>query len=191
MSHWTPAIAGLAILLASPAVGQDRPLLRPTHDVAAVYRVQAAGPNGAPETRTMHMYWAGGGARLRMETEGEPGFAVVDFPAGRMTMVNPPEKAYAQVTFDADHAPGLNFPPGTAINRAGNQTVSGVVCTVWDVRGPQGGGTVCITGDGLLLSLQGSQPGAAPIMLAVSVVYGPQPANLFTLPPGLHQVAPP
>jgi hypothetical protein len=76
------------------------------------------------------------------------------------------------------------------INRVGKDTVAGVVCTVWDVRGPRGGGTACITADGLLLRVQGSQPGEAPAMEAVSVAYGPQPADLFTLPAGLHQVAP-
>jgi hypothetical protein len=190
MTRWTLAIAGLAILVAVPAAGQQRPLLRPTRDLAVAYRVQAAGPNGEVETRTVHMYWTGQGTRMRLETEGQPGFALVDFTAGRMTMVNLPDKAYAEVTFDADHAPGLNIPPDATIERGGSDTVAGVACTVWDVKGPQGGGTACITADGLLLRARSLQANEPPALLAMSVAYGPQPASLFVLPDGLHKVTP-
>jgi len=190
MARWTLATAGLAMLLASPAAGQDRPIMRPTRDLAVVYHVQAAGPNGAAETRTVHMYWSGKGTRLRLETDGQSGFGLVDYAAGRMTMVNLPQKAYAEVTFDADHAPGLNIPPGAQIDRSGSDTVAGLACSEWTVRGPQGGGTACITNDGLVLRVRGAQPGETAAMEAVSVAYGPQPASLFTLPGGLRQVAP-
>ncbi len=190
MARWTFATAGLAMLAALPAVGQERPLLRPSHDLAVVYRVQASGPNGEAETRTVRMYWTGQGTRMRLETEGQPGFALVDFTAGRMTMVMLPQKAYAEATFDADHAPGLNIPPDSTITRGGSDTVAGVACTEWQVSGPQGGGTACITSEGLLLRVRGGQPGQAAALEAVSVTYGPQPASLFTLPDGLQKVAP-
>ncbi len=190
MARWMLAAAGLALLAALPAEGQQRPLLRPTRDLAAVYHVQATGPNGEAETRTVRMYWTGKGTRMRLETEGQPGFALVDFTAGRMMMVMLPQKAYAEATFDADHAPGLNIPPNAAIERGGSDTVAGIVCVDWTVRGPQGGGTACITDDGLLLRVRGAQPGQAAAMEAVSVTYGPQPASLFTLPEGLQKVSP-
>ena len=181
----------LALLAALPAAGQQRPVLRPTRDLAVVYRVQATGPTGQPEARTVRMYWTGQGSRLRLEADGQPGFALVDFAAGRMRMVMPAQKAYAEVTFDRDHAPGLNIPANATVERGGSDTVAGVGCTVWTVRGPQGGGTACITDDGLLLRVSGSQPGQAAALEAVSVAYGPQPASLFTLPGGLRQIAPP
>jgi Domain of unknown function (DUF4412) len=191
MVRWTLATAGLAMLVTLPAAGQERPIMRPTRDVAVVYHVQAAGPSGEPETRTVQMYWTGQGTRLRLQTDGQPGFGLVDYAAGRMTMVMLPQKAYAVVTFDADHAPGLNIPPGAVINRSGSDTVAGVACTEWTLQGPQGGGTACITKDGLMLRVRGAQPGEPAAMVAVSVAYGPQPAGLFTLPAGLHEVAPP
>ena len=191
MARWTLATAALAVLSALPAAAQDRPILRPTRDLAVVYRVQATGPNGQAETRTVRMYWTSQGTRLRLETEGQPGFGLVDYGAGRMTMVMLPQKAYAEVTFDADHAPGLNIPPGAAVDRSGTATVAGTACTEWTVRGPQGGGTACITSDGLVLRVSGAQPGEAPAMEAVSVAYGPQPASLFALPSGLHRIEPP
>lgn len=191
MAPWTLATAALAILAALPAAAQDRPILRPTRDLAVVYQVQAAGPNGEAETRTVHMYWTSQGTRLRLETDGQPGFGLVDYTAGRMTMVMLSQKAYAEATFDANHAPGLNIPPGAAIDRSGSDTVAGLACTEWTVKGPQGGGTACITNDGLVLRVRGPEPGQPAAMQAVSVAYGPQPASLFTLPPGLRQVAPP
>jgi hypothetical protein len=190
MARWMIATAGLAMLAAWPAAAQQRPIVRPTRDLAVVYRVQAAGPNGQAETRNVDMYWTGQGTRLRLQTEGQPGFGLVDYAAGRMTMVMPPQKAYAVVTFDADHAPGLNIPPGAAVDRSGSDTVAGVACTEWTVRGPHGGGTACITNDGLVLRVRGAQPGQPPAMEAVSVAYGPQPASLFAVPEGLHQVTP-
>jgi len=191
MARWTLATAALAALAALPAAAQNRPILRPTHDLAVVYRVQATGPNGQSETRMVRMFWTSQGTRLRLETDGQPGFGLVDYATGRMTMVMLPQKAYAEVTFDADHAPGLNIPTGAVIDRSGSATVAGTPCTEWTLRGPQGGGTACITNDGLVLRVSGPAPGQAPAMEAVSVAYGPQPASLFTLPSGLHQVAPP
>jgi hypothetical protein len=190
MVRWTLATAGLAMLVTLPAAGQDRPITRPTRDLAVVYHVQAAGPNGEPETRTVQMFWTGQGTRLRLQSDGQPGFGLVDYAAGRMTMVMPPQKAYAVMTFDADHARGLNIPTGAVINRSGSDTVAGVACTEWTVRGPKGGGTACITNDGLVLRVGSAQPGQPAAMLAVSVTYGPQPADLFTLPAGFHEVTP-
>ncbi len=185
------ATLGLALLAALPAAAQQRPVLRPTRDLAVVYRVQAAGPAGEAETRTVRMYWTGQGSRLRLEADGQPGFALVDYAAGRMQMVMPAQKAYAEVAFDRDHAPGLHIPANATVERGGNDSVAGVGCTIWAMRGPEGGGTACITDDGLLLRVRGSQPGQAAALEAVSVTYGPQPASLFALPGGLRQVAPP
>jgi len=190
MARWTLATAALATLVALPAAGQQRPILRPTRDLTAEYRVLAPGPNGEPQTRTIRMYWTGHGTRLRLETEGQPDYALVDYAAGRMTMVMLSQKAYAEVTFDADHAPGLNIPPGATLDRAGKDTIAGSTCTEWQMKGPQGGGTACITDDGLLLRIRGEQPGQAAPMEAVSVAYGAQPASLFAVPAGLRQVAP-
>jgi hypothetical protein len=190
MARWTLATAALATLVALPAAGQERPILRPTRDLTAEYHVQAPGPNGEPQTRTIRMYWTGQGTRLRLETEGQPDYALIDYAARRMTMVMLSQKSYAEVMFDADHAPGLNIPTGATIDRAGKDTIAGFTCTEWQMKGPQGGGTACITDDGVLLRIRGDQPGQAAAMEAVSVTYGAQPASLFAVPSGLRQVAP-
>jgi hypothetical protein len=174
----------------SVAAAQERPLLRPSRDVEAAYRVQSAGSNGQAETRTVRMYWTGQGSRMRLETEGQPGFVLIDFDHQRATMVMLARKIYAEMKFDAEHAPGLHIPPGATVDRVGSDTVAGIACTEWQIKGSQGGGTACITNDGLLLRVRGSQPGEPVALEAVSVTYAPQPASLFTLPDGLRQVAP-
>lgn len=182
---WFMAALAVVALVASGAVAQERPAVRPSDDVAVVYRVQGTNPNNEPEARTVRMFWTGQGSRMRMEMEGQPGFALVDFVANRMTMVLITQQSYLQVPFDPQHAPGLDIPAGVTMTRSGTDRIAGTPCTLWDMRGQQGSGTACIAGDGLLLRVSGLSGGAAALE-AVSVSYGAQPASLFALPAGLH-----
>lgn len=186
---WLGFVA-LAIMTALPASAQDRPLLRPVRDVAVTYRVEATGAQGQPIGRTIRMYWTGKGSRMRLEVEGQPGFALVDFAADRTTLVVPAQHAYAEVPFDPARAPGLDIPPGVSMTKGPVDTVAGTPCTEWSMRGPQGGGRACITGDGLLLRVSGERSDLPNALEAVSVAYGPQPPALFTVPAGLTRIAP-
>lgn len=187
MTRWT--IPLLAMLAAVPGWAQERPATRPSDDVAVTYRVQATTPAGAPEARTIHMYWTGHGSRLRLETEGQPSFALIDFTASRATMVMLPRKVYMQVPFDPQHAPGLDIPPDATVARLSSDNVAGTSCTIWEMRGPKGGGTACIAADGLLLRVRGLNDGP-PALEAVAVAYGPQPASLFEVPAGVQPLKP-
>lgn len=184
------AVAALGLLTALPAAAQERPAVRPSHDAAVVYHVQVAGPDGAARSRTLHMYWTGQGTRLRMELEGQPGFELIDFATNRMTMVMVDKGAYLEVPFSPGNAPGLTIPPGVALTRQGTDVVAGAQCTIWGMQGAHGGGTACITPDGLVLRVRGQGHGDAAAMEAVSVVYAPQAPGLFTVPPGLKPLIP-
>ncbi len=180
----------LIVAVALPAQAQERPSVRPQQDVAVSYRVQQVGQQGEAVARTIQMYWTGQGSRLRLEVEGQPGFVLVDFATDRTTLVMPGQHLYAEMPFDPAHAPGLDIPPGVALTKGGVESVAGVRCTDWTMHGPQGGGTACITGDGVLLRVRGEAASQPSALEALSVAYGPQPAALFTVPPGLKAVVP-
>ncbi|MGH7155117.1 MAG: hypothetical protein ACREF3_14430, partial [Acetobacteraceae bacterium] len=184
------AIAALGMLAALPAAAQERPAVRPSHDATVIYHVQVAGPDGVSRSRTLHMYWTGQGTRLRMEVEGQPGFELIDFAADRMTMVMADKGSYLEVPFSPGNAPGLTIPPGVSLSRQGTDTVAGTQCTIWGMQGAQGGGTACITSDGLVLRVRGQKRDDPAAMEAISVVYAPQAAGLFAVPPGLKPLIP-
>ncbi len=172
-----------AMLLAGPVPARagGRPPLRPTRDVAVQYRVTDGG--------TIRMWWTGGGQVLRIELEGAPSYAVVNYARQRMMLVVPQRKLTLDAPFDPRMTPGFVLPPDTAMTRAGTDTVAGIPCTVWELKGAHGTGAACVTGDGLLLRAKGEAPNqGAASMEAKSVAYGPQPAWLFAPPDGFRRM---
>ncbi len=180
--------ASLVMLLATPVVAQERPAVRPTHDVSVTYRLRGVDPNGRPESRQIHMSWTDQGRRMRLEMEGQSDFALVDYETSHITMVMLQRELYVALPFDPRHPPGLDIPADVSMTEAGTDMVAGTRCVVWHLNGPLAG-TACITPDGLPLRLRTTATGEA-AMEAVSVAYGPQPANLFTVPAGLHAIEP-
>lgn len=172
------------LLLAETAAAQQRPAVRPSRDVAVEYRVEGTGAGGAPEARMVKMFWTDHGSLLRLDQGAEQGFAVVNFATARMMLVLTKQRAFGEVPFDPSEAPGLNLPANVAVNRLGGDTVAGLSCTVWGMQVPQGNVRVCITPDGLVLRVRGTDEKAPAAMEAVSVAYGPQPASLFQVPEG-------
>jgi hypothetical protein len=184
------AITFALLATVSAAAAQDRPAIRPSRDVAVLYRAQGPSANGTPEAHGIRMFWTDQGRRLRLEMEGAPGFALVDFVTNRMTMVMMPQKLYLELPFDPGHAPGLDIPANVAMQRMGDDTVASTACTVWKMTGERGGGTACITSDGLLLRVRGAASGQSAALEAVSVAYGPQSPDLFAVPSGFRALTP-
>ena len=83
--HWVAAF--LVMLLAMPVAAQERPAVRPVHDVSVTYRLRGVDPNGRPESRQVHMSWTDQGRRMRLEMEGQSDFTLVDYETNRITMV--------------------------------------------------------------------------------------------------------
>jgi len=172
------------------AVAQDMPALRPTHDVAVVYRVVGSPPpSGVEQVHTIRMAWGDRGQELRVEIDRQRTIALVDFKRQRVTMLVEPQRLAPDFTLDPRLIPGFVIPPDARVSRAGTDTVAGQGCDVWRLTGPRGTGTACVTGDGLVLRAMGMMADAGTGRLeAVSVAYGPQPAALFAPPPDYRRM---
>ena len=68
--------------------------------------------------------------------------------------------------------------------RVGEDRVVGLACTVWSVHARNGDGTVCITGDGVPLRLDGTVDGRKGTLTATAIDFSPQPPSLFQVPTG-------
>lgn len=181
MRTWILAGAMLAGCCGSALA--DTPPLHPSRDVAVVYRATGADKNGAPESRTVRLYWGENGEALRVEVAGQPMVALVDFRRDRMALLIEPRKIMIETKLDPKMVPGFVLPADAKAVRDGTDTVAGLPCDVWRMSGPHGTGTACITSDGVVLRASGAAEHRSGKLEAVSVAYGPQPASLFTLPP--------
>lgn len=184
-------LAGVAALslAAVPAFAQG-PLLHPSRDVAVVYHVEGTPAAGGPaQAHTIRMFWGKGGEALRVELDGQPIVALIDFKRQRMEMVISAKQMVLDAALDPRLVPGFVIPDGASAVRGGTDTVAGQGCAVWKLTGPQGGGTACVTTDGVVLRAEGSaaHEGAGQLE-AVSVTYAPQPASLFTPPAGFRRM---
>lgn len=184
------SLAPFAALWLSVVVhAQDRPAVRPTHDVTVDYQLQAVDAHGSTSVRTIRLSWAGQGNRLRLDMQGGPGFVLVDYAAHKMDLVMTQQKAFVALPFDPSVAPGLSIPPDVTMHASGGEQVAGTPCTVWTMQAPNARATACITNDGLLLSLR-EEGTAQPALEAIRVTYGTQPPGLFEIPNGFSQIAP-
>jgi hypothetical protein len=183
-------LAPVAAHASLAAAAQDVPTLRPTHDVAVVYRVVGSPPpSGVEQVHTIRMAWGDRGQELRVEIDRLRTVALVDFKQQRVTMLVEPQRLALDFTLDPRLIPGFVIPADARVSRAGTDTVAGQSCDVWRLTGPRGTGTACVTGDGLVLRAMGTMADAGTGRLeAVSVAYGPQPATLFAPPPDYRRM---
>ncbi len=180
MKTWL--LAGAMVACCSSAFA-DLPPLHPSRDVAVVYRAAGATEkDGVPQARMVRLYWGENGQALRVEVEGQPMVALVDFKHGRMAMLIEPRKIMVETKLDPRMVPGFVLPADAKAVRDGTDTVTGLTCDVWRLSGPHGKGTACVTADGVVLRAAGSAEHGAGELEAISVAYGPQPASLFTPP---------
>ena len=179
----------IALLLPVMASAQERPAVRPTHDVTVDYQLQAVDAHGSATVRIIRLSWSGKGNRLRLDVQGGTGFVLVDYAAHRMELVITQQKAFVALPFDPSVAPGLSVPPDVAMHASGSEQVAGTPCTMWIMQAPGERATACITNDGLLLSLR-TENTAPPALEAIRVTYGNQPPGLFEVPNGFSQITP-
>jgi hypothetical protein len=183
------AALGLAALGVAPATADDRPAMFPQRDVVVQYHVTNARPDSAqPREGIVTVHATDGGARMRVEIAGQPGFMIVDRGQKRVLMVIESKHSYFEMPVDPERVMGLAVNEGSFTKR-GADTVAKVRCTVWDVKSRTGTATVCVTDDGVLLRANGASEGrGSGAMEALSVVYGKQPAGLFDPPPGFQKL---
>lgn len=186
----------LFLLLAGPALAQDRPQIIPTRDVAVTYRVSGEGqPAGE-----MRMSWLAARNLMRMDMPGGQGWAVVDMAAGSAFMAMDSQRMVMDMP--ATGVSGRMTPSASArFTREGHARIANTDCVNWRME-EQGQATrICMTGDGVMLRTEslGGQGPSRGVMEATAIAFGPQDAARFQrpagyqslqLPPGMPQGGP-
>jgi hypothetical protein len=167
------AAVALAALPTAVAIADDRPALVPTRDVDVTYRSQ---PGDVPVEQRSRFSAAAQRTRLDLPTPGL--FSIMDYRNSVLSLVSVGDRQVLE-TKRAAAAPG-------AYMRRGEDVVAGLPCTEWEMRDSVGQPAItCVTPDGVMLR---ARRGAQLLAVATSVVYAPQQAALFEVPPGFERV---
>ncbi len=184
-------LAGLALLIASPAFAQDRPPLAPTRDVTVDYVVDAIPPGMAagvkPGTRA-RLEIKAGGMQVRVEPADIPGVFLLDRATGRLHMLLPQQRMMVDLPVDTARLQVLTLTDKMNFTRQGTDTVAGLRCTDWDIVDGSRHSNACITADGVLLRGQTTENGGPAGVSATSVRYGALPEALFAAPAGFTKL---
>lgn len=168
--------AGLAALVLA-AAQTPPPRYLPTRDVRVTYRLDLTGPH--PEQAVLRFDAASGRARI---DAGPLAYAIVDRPAGQLTLVVDAFRSFVRRPFDAAAGYGLGIDAGARFTQGERDTVAGVGCRVWSVRAARGEATACLTPDGVILRARFSGARGGGAIEATEVAYAPQPAAMFAVP---------
>ncbi|MBX9749840.1 MAG: DUF4412 domain-containing protein [Roseococcus sp.] len=192
----TQRFSVLLLLLAGPALAQERPQITPTRDVAVTYRVSGEGP----PVGEMRMSWLAARKLMRMDMPGGQGWVVLDTATGSAFMVMDSQRMVMDMpaTGVSDRmTPNAN----ARFTREGNARVANTDCVNWRMEEQGQVARVCMTGDGVMLRTEslGGQGPSRGLMEATAVAFGPQDAARFQrpagyqglqLPPGMPQGGP-
>ena len=181
----------IAALLLTGATA-DRPTLPPRRDVAVTYRTTGAaaalippglqGLGPADGVGQMRLRWNASGL-LRLEAEGRPQFLVLETAGPSAHVVDNSLRTAISLPMKPRDLEAV-FLNNADLARVGEDRVVGLACTVWSVHARNGGGTVCITGDGVPLRLDGTVDGRKGTLTATAIDFSPQPPSLFQVPTG-------
>ena len=184
--------AAVTLLPLRHPAAEDRPPPLPTRDVTVEYKLVIIDDSGAPSAaRTIKVYWAGGGTRLRIEMPDENSYVILDRTTKVMTLVLLDQRGYVQLPYDPQRPTGLTVPAGLPLTRAGTEIVVGNPCNVWVQKSDQGSTQLCVNDDGVLLHAEGRVSALHDDLRATSVIYGPQPPGAFTAPADFKKLDPP
>jgi hypothetical protein len=185
---------GVIGVTSAQAVARDMPPAQPLRDVTVEYSLlDSDNPKELPRARPLKVFWAKGGAKMRIQMQDERAYAVLDRDAKRMTLVLLDQRGYVELSYDAQRLTGFTVPPGLALVAGDSVIVSGNACTLWHAKFNQGNGNLCVTDHGVLLRAQGYDVNHCGDLEATSIIYGPQPASVFAPPPDFRklEIAPP
>jgi hypothetical protein len=173
------------LLLAAPALAQDKPASTPQRDVDVTYAI--ASPNPAVPALSQRMRWSVATGRLRVDPPARDMYMVVDYRAKRMMVVRPSDHAVLDLDASGTGLPGA--PSDGQFARQASETIAGLACTNWQTVDAGGApAVICFTADGVML--RASREGQL-LLQATSVSYGPQDASAFDLPAGYQHIKPP
>ena len=171
----------LVLCAAGAAAANDRPVLRPLHDVDVTYQLDAGGGSLLHE----RLRWDVASQRLRVDPPTVGLYVIIDFVARRMSTVKLTERTVIEMAAP-DNATGMPDGAAAAAVRQGADMVAGLACTEWDMTDAAGEASrLCLTDDGVLLR---ARAGGRTLLSAETVRYGALDAELFQPPAGYaHQ----
>jgi hypothetical protein len=173
------AIILALLLMAAPALAQDRPLTMPTRDVDVIYRV-----GGGMEQR---MRWGVTLGKLRVDPPSPGLYMVLDTRTRVMETVREGERTVLQIDGMAPPVPGTA--PSQRFVRHGTAEVAGLPCVLWDTMDTQGRPTTaCLTADGVLLR---AESGGGVLLEATQVRFAPLPGVVFQVPAEYRRIMAP
>ena len=173
---WRHAAGAFAVLLCA-AAGDDRPVLRPLHDVDVTYALDAGHGIIVQE----RMRWDVAARMLRVDPPTKGLYVIIDLAARRMRTVQIAQQAVIEMAAP-EGATGMADSAAAGAVRRGTDTVAGLTCTQWDITDAAGQATrVCLTEDGVLLH---AQLGDRTLLEAVTVQYGAIDPDVFQIPDG-------
>jgi hypothetical protein len=168
----------LAALLVSAPAWADTPATTPSRDVDVTY-VMGGGLH-------QRMRWDVTNQLLRVDPPLEGMFMVVDYRAGRMSLVRPPDHAVLELP-GASPLATLGVAGGTW-QRAGTDQVAGLPCTEWHTHDVAGQDTqLCMTEDGVLLR---ARVASGVLAQAEQVQYVRSDPAIFQIPPDYTELHP-
>jgi hypothetical protein len=150
------------------------PQTAPTRDVDITYRITRPGQPIVVDRRR----WLAN-QHLRRIDSPDGSATIFDLNRGELTLLNASNRTYR--TLQGAATMRMSPPEGVTLKRIGEFTIAGVMCIDWSWMDDIELHTACLTPDGVLLRLLID---GKIIAEARSVLYTPQPPELFEVPRG-------
>jgi hypothetical protein len=167
------AFSGGVVVSMSQA-GELQPQTAPNRDVDITYQITRPGLPAITDRRR----WLANQHLRRVD--GPDGSATIfDLSKGELTLLNASNHTYRMLPGAAKKR--MSPPDGLELKRGREFTIAGVACTDWSWMDDVELHTACLTLDGVLLRLLID---GRIVAEARSVLYAPQPPQLFEVPPG-------
>ena len=153
---------------------EHSPQLAPSRDVDITYRITR------PDQRTVtdRRRWLAS-QHLRRVDASDGSATIFDLTRGELTLLNASNRTYRTLQGAATRR--MSPPEGVTLKRGGEFAIAGVACIDWSWMEGAEMHSACLTSDGVLLRLVID---GVVVAEASSVLYAPQPADLFVVPPG-------
>ena len=171
-----PLIVAISVgAVASPShAGEKESQTAPTRDVDITYQITQPGLPLITDRRR----WLAS-QHLRRVDASDGSATIFDLTRGELTLLNASNRTYRTLQGAATRR--MSPPEGVTLKRGGEFAIAGVACIDWSWMDDTELHTSCLTPDGVLLRLLIDGKIVAE---ARSILYAPQPPQLFEVPPG-------
>jgi hypothetical protein len=153
---------------------QQQPETAPTRDVDITYQITQPGQPAIVERRR----WLAS-QHLRRVDGPDKSATIFDQSRGELTLLNAAKHTY--LTLIGPAAKRMSPEKGSVLKRGRESQIAGLTCIDWSWMVDTEMHTACLTEDGVLLRLVIDD---LIVAKALTVLYAPQPPELFEVPPG-------